>query len=369
MAASDFHIYFDGAEADEAQLDRISEVRIDQAIGMATEAELSMDIGADDNGLWPDIEEDFAQPESRVRVEARTGTGAYTPLIDGPIVGQRFELSAEPNQSKLRLIVQDDSVLLNRHEEVQLFESMAPHEIAQQLFQDHGLTAQVDSTPSASTGLARFIVQRGTAMHLLRELARRHGMFVYVKPGETPGQSVGLFVRADLSPSDLPELLLMGADRNVNAFQAQFDALRPTAARASSLRISDQSVLTSESSLSSLSDQGDVAAHGMVTAGTTFLARTREETADLDAATDAAVNHSSWAYTASAEMVSDMYAGVLSPYQVISVAGAGGYLSGHYLISRVIHTLNNEQYKQQLTLRRNARSDGTSGGSLPGGVF
>ena len=369
MPVSDFRLYFDGAQADAERLDCFGEVRIDQAIGMATEAELSMDIGTDDNGLWPHIEEDFAQPERRVRVEARTGTGEYTPLIDGLIVGQRFELSGAPNESKLILIIQDDSVLLNRDEAVRLFEDMAPHEIAQQLFQDHGLTAQTDSTLSVSGGPTRCIVQRGTAMHLLRELARRHGMFVYVRPGDIPGQSVGLFVQADLSPSDLPELLLMGANRNVNSFQAQFDALRPMTARASSLNINDQSILVSDASRSSLSDQGAVAAHDMVTAAATLLARTGEDTVDLDAATEAAVNYSSWAYTANAEVVSDAYASILSPYRVISVAGAGAYLSGTYLISRVIHTLNNEQYKQQVTLRRNARSDGASEGSVPGGLF
>jgi hypothetical protein len=369
MPVSEYRIYFDGAQADEERLDCLSEVRVDQAIGMATEAELSMDIGADDNGLWPDIEGDFVQPESRVRVEVRTGGGEYTPLIDGPIVGQQFDLSAGPNESKMSLTIQDDSVLLNRDEEAQLFEDMAPHEIAQQLFQDHGLEAQVDSTPRVSGGPTRFIVQRGTAMSLLRELARRHGMCVYVKPGDAPGQSVGLFVRVDLSTSDLPELLLMGADRNVNSFQARFDALRPTTARAGNLRITDHSVLSSESLESSLSDQGNVAAHGMVTAGVALLARTREETVDLDAATEATVNYSSWAYTANVEVVSDTYASILTPYKVIRVTGVGGYLSGDYLISRVIHTINGEQYKQQLTLRRNARSDGSSGGSLPGGIF
>ena len=370
MPVSEFRLYFDGAQADEERLGPFHEVKVDQAIGMATEAELSMNVGADELGRWSDLDADFLQVERRVRVEVRTGTNDFTPLVDGPIVGQRFEMSASPNESRIIVIVQDDSVLLNRSEEVQLYEDMAPHEIAQRLFQDHGLTAQVDNTPGVSGGPVRYIVQRGTAMHLLRELARRHGMFVYVKPGDTPGNSIGLFVRPDLSASDLPEILLMGAGRNVNSFHAQFDALRPMTARAGSVRISDQSLITSETSQSSLADQGDEAAHSTVTAGTALLARTREETADLDAATEAAVNHSSWAYTADADVVSDVYAGVLLPYKTVQVRGAGGGLSGDYLISRVTHTISHEQYRQQFTLRRNARSSGSSGGSgLPGGIF
>jgi phage protein D len=254
-------------------------------------------------------------------------------------------------------------VLLNRDEEVRLFEDMTPSDIVTDLFQQYGLTPEVDNVPGPSGGLSRVIVQRGTAMQLLRELARRHGMFVYVRPGDTPGNSVGVFTRPQTTSSDLPEILVLGANRNVNAFSAYFDALRPLTSRANSVRITDQTLLSSEAAASALSPQGDEAVHDIVTPGVALLARTREDSVDLDAATAAAVDHSSWAYAARAEVVADMYAGVLSPYNVITVSGAGGHLSGDYLISRVTHLLNDENYKQQFTLRRNARSRGGSGGA------
>ena len=57
-------------------------------------------------------------------------------------------------------------------------------------------------------------------------------------------------------------------------------------------------------------------------------------------------------------------------FEVITVSGPGGYLGGHYLISRVLHKITNCSYRQQLTLRRNARSDAdNSGGGLLGGVI
>ena len=67
-------------------------------------------------------------------------------------------------------------------------------------------------------------------------------------------------------------------------------------------------------------------------------------------------------------MTADSYAGVLLPHRVVSVAGAGGYLSGDWLISHVTHTITDASYKQSVGLRRNARSAGGSGG-LSGGVF
>ncbi len=369
MSVAEFSIYFDNTPADVEQIDLFSEIKVDQAIGMAAEAELSMDIGTDENGNWSGMEDDFTQPFKRIRIEVKIRDGEFIPLIDGPIVGQKFDLSASPNSSKLVLVVQDDSVLLNQEEQVTVFEDKTPDEIARTLFQQHGLNPETDATAISSGGLTRYNVQRGTAMQLLRELARRYGMFVYVKPGDSPGSSTGVFKRPPFANGDFPQLLLMGADRNINSFSAQFDGLRPLKARADNVDITNQDLVNSETDASDLDPQGDTAVHDLFEAGETLLARTGAESADLDAATVAAVNHSSWAYSANAEVIADNYAGVLAPYRTIAVTGAGGHLSGDWLISHVTHMINDQSYKQQFTLRRNARSDGATGGGLGGGIF
>jgi hypothetical protein len=370
MALAEFRVYLNDAAATEEQLDLFREIRVDQAIGVAAEAELDIDLALDDQGTWSTIEEPFAQPFQRIRVEVKLGDGDFAPLIDGPIVAQRFELDAGPGESSMTLVVHDDSVLLNQAETVQLFEDMAAHEIAEALFGEFDLEPEVDSVPNAGSAYTRYVVQRGTAMQLLRDLARRHGMFVYVKPGETPGHSVGVFATPSLQAGDAPELLLLGEDRNIHRFTADFDALQPLTARAGSVRISDKTVVTSEVDAPAQVSLGDDGAHAVVDSpGTSLLARTREEQNDLDAATTAAVDLSAFAYTATAEIDANDYNTVLSPHQVISVAGPGGQLGGLYLISRVHHVINDGSYVQTLTLKRNARSAGSGGGNLLGGVF
>lgn len=363
MPMSQFRIYFNNTPATPERLGLFSEIRVEQGIGMAAEAQLQMAMGADANGRWNTLNEDFVAPNQRVRIEVKVGNGEFTPLIEGCVVGQRFAFSANPNESQLTLIVHDDSALLNRDEGVEMFEQMAPHDIASQLFQSAGLSAQVDSTQSPSDGLERVIIRRGTAMQLLRELARRHGMFVYVRPGDNPGSSVGVFAKPNLTPGNLPELLLMGGQRNVHRFDAYFDALRPLTARAVSLGIKDQNTLTSETQTSSLNSLGDETTHSLTTPARVLLARTREDQVDLDDAATAAVDFSSWAYAANAEVMADMYDGVLQPYQVLSVSGIST-LAGDYLISRVSHVFSDENYKQMFTLRRNARSGSSAMGGL-----
>jgi phage protein D len=371
MPLATLRLFFGDQPASTEQLDLFREIRVDQAIGVATEAELDADLALDDQGTWSGIEEDFAQPFQRVRVEIKLGEADFVPLIDGPIVAQRFQLGAGPGESSMTLVVHDDSVLLNLTEEVELFENMATHEIAEALITQGGLTPEVDSVPAAGSAHDRYVVQRGTAMQLLRDLARRSGMFVYVKPGEQPGQSVCVFAKPSLSPGDAPGLLLLGEQRNIRKFSAELDALRPLAARAGSVRISDKTLLTSSLDTPDLDPLGDEAIHDVLTpGGVALLSRTREEQNDLDGATASAVDLSSFAYTATVEIDANDYDAVLSPHQTISVAGPGGFLGGTYLISQVQHRLTDGSYKQNLTLKRNARSGGAqAGGGLLGGVF
>ena len=370
MAATTQKIYIDNQPLSSDQLGLFNDIKVDLGIGMAAEAEFKIDVGADRTGRWALLEEDFAQPFHRLRLEIKVRDSDFIPLIDGPIVAQRFQLSARPNQSKMILTVQDDSVLLNQDEEVEIFENQAADAIADQLFHQYGLSAETDSVAIPESGLTRYLVRRGTAMQFLRELARRHGMFVYVDAGDSPGSSVGVFKRPDLSASDYPMLKLMGQGHNIRQFTADFDGLGPLKARADSVDVTDLSLVSSEADSSDLDAQGAEAVHDLFETGQVLLARTRETSDDLDAATAAAVNHSSWAYSANAEVVAAKYSGVLKPYKVISVSGVGGYLSGSWLISGVSHTLNGGRYKQAITLRRNARSAGTdAAGGLLGGVF
>ena len=371
MALASLRMYLDGTAASEEQLDLFREIRVDQAIGMAAEAELDIDLILDDEGLWSTIEEEFAQAFKRIRIEIKMGEGEFSPLIDGSIIAQRFDLAAGPGESMLTLVVHDDSVLLNQIESVAIFEDKSPDQIAESLFTDAGLTAEVETVPSAGSSYTRYVVQRGTSMQLLRDLARRHGMFVYVKPGELPGQSIGVFAKPSLLPGAASELLLIGEDRNIHKFSVQLDALLPMTVKASDVRLSDTSILSSESSTSTLEPLGAEALHSALSVqAVSLLNNSREEQNDLDAATAAAVDLSGFAYTASTEIDANDYDTVLSPYQVISVAGPGGYLGGSYLISRVKHVINDSSYKQSLTLKRNARSAGSTGSdSLLAGIF
>lgn len=360
-------MYFDNQPASEEQMSLFRTIKVDQAIGMVTEAELGMELCLDANGNWAGFTESFSEPFVRIRIEVKIGEGNFTPLIDGPVIAQKLEMAAAPCESTLTLFVHDDSFTLNRDETVAVFNEMSASDIAQQLFSNAGMESQVDSVSEAGGTMERAIVQRGTAMQLLRDLARRHGMFVYVKPGTTPGVSIGVFKRPALDADDLPRLILVGQERNLNKLNVDFDGLRPFQAVASQIDVANQEVLRAEAQETSQESLGDTTTHDLVEPGTVFLARTRETDADLDAAVTAAVDYASWAYSAKGEVHASTYLEVMQPYVTVRVAGAGP-MSGRYLISQVTHVIDNGNYTQQFTLRRNARSNvsGGNGGQIAG---
>src|SRR5690606_41407618 len=135
--ATEFRLYANNQPLDEELLFRWREVRIDLAMGMASEAELVLEIGADENGNWDTIEDDFARPFSRLRVEVQVpGSNSFTPLIDGLVVAQRVELSASPNQSQMTLIVRDDSALPRPHDRGALIADVSPSAPATHRYRD-----------------------------------------------------------------------------------------------------------------------------------------------------------------------------------------------------------------------------------------
>lgn len=364
MPGAAIRIYIDNQAATQEQLDTFGSIRIEQAIGMAAAAEFEVPLSVDDKGAWSGFDDPFMKPFSRLRLEVRLGDdGSFVPLIDGPVIGQRYELRSEPDTSRVTLVVHDDSVLLDRDEKVALFKNKPLKSLIEGLISDPGLATRVTpQLPDAGSALDRWVVQRGTAMQLLRELARRLGMYAYVEPGDKPGKSVGVFEPPQAHEEGLPELLLLGDDRNLARFDVEFDGLRPQAPHAAMVQAIDRQALSSDASAPSDQPLGDETAHSLLTPATTLLAHTREETSDLDAATAGVANLSGWAWSAHGEVDNDLYAGVLRPYRKVSVAGAGPQLSGDWLVSRVMHRIGDAAYRQNFSLVRNARSKAGGGG-------
>lgn len=375
MPTIEYRLYFNHEPATREQLDRVEEIVVEQAVDMAWEARLKIPVGTDDQGEWAGEDEAFLAEFTPVRIEIRFGEGAFVPLIDGPIVDLEYQMQSEPGQSELTVVVQDDSVYLNREEQILRFDDRLDHEIAEQLLGDVDQIASTDieTTPAPTSSTTPAVVQRGTAMQLLRSLARRQGMHAYVLPGEAPGESIGCFKAFSTEPDeDLPLLTLTGPERNLANFSPREDAQRPARVTAYSLSLLDKTVTQRTSDFADLDRLGseDAFAEEAETAAQILPPR-HGDGVDLDQAVAAEAERASYASQVSGTVMGNCYGGVLLPYRVVQVQGVSRRRSGSYLIAQVTHTLNRTDYSQAFTLRRNARSEGagSSATDLVGAIF
>ncbi len=374
MIDYEYRLYFDNNPAKQEQINLIEEIIVDQEMDIAWEAVLRIPFHVDDTGNWVEEKGKFVKSFSRVRVEIKTGDNTFTPLIDGPVVSIENNMYSDPGRSYLSVIVHDDSVFLNRKEEVDLFENMTDSEIAEQIFNSSGqiFSVDIDSTPMTSSSLSPVVVQRETAMHLLRFLAKQNGFKVYVLPGNNPGQSIGVFKPLPSVQGNLPVLTLLGTDRNIKKFSINDDAQKPSLFTASSLSVKDKTTISTQSNFYDINLLGDASSAGAeVNSSNIFALPNTGESVSPDISVEANAERASYSITATGEILEGIYTAVLHPYTIIPVLLGSSKYSGNYLIEKVTHTLNRSNYLQSFTLLRNAVSSNSGSGinNLIGSIF
>jgi hypothetical protein len=348
-----FRVYFGDRPATEDELGRIEEIVVEQEMDMAWEARMRLYLCTDDNGRWQHGADEFAQPFSRVRVELGAGS-AFVPLIDGPVAGYDTALNSQPGRSTVTLTVRDDSVLMNRDESVGLFENRTDDAIASEVFGEFPAIAAARVEP---TGDARpSVVRRGTAIQFLRELAQPHEYHAYVLPGLSPGRSVGCFLPDPAEPGSLPPLVLLGSDRNLTGIEVTEESENPEVTRGRTLRISDQGVVTSERSVRDLALMR--AMPPLAGEPATRLLPPEENDRDaLDQRTTGQARRRSYAFTVTGKIVPGCYAGILSPYERVTVRAGNTPLSGEWLLTKVVHTITPNLYTQEFEAKADSRAE------------
>jgi hypothetical protein len=374
MPETQYRLFFNNTAASNVQLEKIDEITVEQEVDMAWEARLKVPISLDAQGNWTGEDEEFMRPFSRIRVEIRLGTDPFVPLFDGPVTGFDSQMSSQPGQSTITVIAQDDTFFMNRVEQVVAFENRLDHEVAEQIFGDYSSqvsSTRIDTTPASDSALDALVVQRGTAMDILRFLARRQGMHAYILPGENPGSSIGCFKAFPTTPDQLPALVLMGQDSNIDSLHVNYCACKPSDASASTLRITDKQVQSETSRSTEVELMGDETGEDSSQTAMQLLLPQQGESVDLRQAVNAKAIASSYAYVVNGKILEETYAGVLQPYQVVTVRAGNSPVSGDYLITKTTHTITRSAYSQSFTLKRNARSSRFSAGqsSIPGGIF
>jgi hypothetical protein len=367
MPVVEFKLFLDGESATMEQLDKIDEIVVDQAIDRAWEARLKVPVCVNDDGKWDAEADAWMNVFTRIRVEVNPGDGKFVPLIDGPVVGLDSARSAYPGKSVVTVVVHDDSALLNREAKVEVKQGETDSELARQIFLDASLggTPDIEDTRAQPDETTAAAVRRGTPMQYLRELARRNRDFhAYVLPGRKPSQSIGCFKRFPTATDGLPDMALLGPDRNVETFNVNHKAQNPCTVQAATLSIAHDSVKTSSSSYRDATLMGDQTPDAKNSnQATCLLPPGQTDRVDLDEATKGAAADSGFSLEATGSVMPSCYPAVLSPYRVVMVKISDSPFSTKYLISQVTHTLTRSLYTQSFGMKGNGVTVGAGGGA------
>lgn len=355
MPAIGFTLEIDGAPVDPELLDKVQQVEVEEHALLADMLRLRLSLAVQPDGSDWSIDESLFPRLGTIRVLATLGAAAV-PLIEAHIVETGATFSNEPGQSTFDVVGMDATALMNLEEKVRDWPDMTDSDIADTIFGEYGFDAVSDTTQPARQETDATVLQRGTDIQFLRQLANRNGYECYVELNPSTGAVEGHFhaPRLDENPQGVLTVN-MGEVTNVNSFTVRFDMLRPTTARVTGLDIGsreDQPAAVTSLSLTELGSRPSLNGDRprLVLLSGTGLA----ETAELTTLAQAVVDRSTWAVTADGELNPIAFGGVLRAKRVVSVRGAGRQFSGEYYVEKVLHVFDGDGFSQRFALRRNA---------------
>ena len=330
---------------------------------------LGMQRGSD--GLWEFLDDERVKPWNKVVIAAIQD--GEIELITGFIT--RIAPHFDPDESNcyLEIYGMDGSCLMSLEEKIKDWPNKSDSDIAREIFADYNLTPEVEDTAVIHDEAITTIIQRETDIQFLKRLARRNGYECFVK-GET-----GFFRKPVLTGSPLPVLAVhFGAGSNLVSFDAQLNALRPTAVETHQIDTIGKEIQDAAAESNEQEQLGRDGAssleppNGAVSRLFVRHSLGADQT-EMENICRAIFDEAEWLIEAKGQIESSSYCSVLQARALAPIKGVGEIFSGMYYVTNVRHVFTAENYRQHFTARRNAMGpvdgDFSGGDSLPGGLL
>jgi len=358
--ATNYALTVNDAPAPAAVLAAIKQIEVEDHASMADMMRLKLATAVRPDGSgWTVLDDPLFTRLAKLRVSTSVGSGPLAPLLEAYVVDVNTTFSADPGGSELVITAMDPTVLMHLEEKVRPWPDMADSDVAAAIFSDpaYRFVPVVTATGLSHHENDHTVMQRGTDIQFLQQLAQRNGYECYVEIG-SGGTVEGHFHPP--KPEGQPQGTLTvntGSATNVDKFRARFDMLGPAVAQGATIDADDGST-----------QPGDAAdpthTSGMGAEVTTPTDRPRKvllsglgmsQSAEVQRYAQSVVDRSSWAIHAEGELNTVSYGGVLRAKQPVMVRGVGQQFSGRYYVEKVLHTISGDGiWMQKFTLHRNA---------------
>jgi phage protein D len=361
-----------GTALDAETLSAIQSVEVEDHAELADVARLKVSTAVGGkNRNWTVIDDPLCQRLTNVKIGVRLGGGPVTPLIDGYVIDVRASLTANAGGSLAEIVLMDATVLMDLEEKVRAWPNQSDSTVADAIFTEYGFDIDLQDTSFVRQDSDVTAMQRSSDIRFLHRLAERNGFECFVDVGDS-GRTTGHFHAPKLDQNAQTVLSVnLGTATTVDDFKVRYDMLKATTAAASGIDAHDATAQPVQAPSSSEKTLGGASTIP------TDLPRTRllpgsglSRAAELQTLAQSVVDRSTYAITAEGVVNAAALGQVLKAKQPVLVRGAGVQFSGQYYVQSVLHRFEQNAYKQQVTLKRNAaglthREDFQEDSSLP----
>lgn len=352
MEHEQLRIEFDGAEFEELYADLVKlEVELDDE--QAGLFRMQIGLPQQEDGGWRHLDDERLAPWTPVTVKADFDSGEEE-LISGYITHLRVDFCGEPTQCTLEVTGLDGSVLMDREDKLKAWANKKDSDIAQEILQSYGFTAEVEDTQIVHDEAVSTIIQRETDMQLLRRLALRNGFECFVEGTR------GVFRAPPIDAEPQPVLAAhFGDQTNLVRFVAEVNMLTPANVAMAQVDRLSKEILEEAVDSGTETVLGDADAAGLLAAGVApgqvhVGMAVATGAAEMTALCRGLYHRGQWFVTAEGAVDAARYGHMLRPRATVPIKGVGETHSGMYYVAHVTHRFTDCAYEQEFRARRNA---------------
>jgi hypothetical protein len=347
-------ITVDGAPLGAHDLDLIQSLNVEEALGAQDKVSMTIATTSGPTSRWSSALDVLVNPAAPFSVSITRGKSGLA--VEARAVAASW--SFVPNGlSTLQVEGMDRSVEMDRKEVQRLWPDTTDATIARTIFQEHGLQAQVDTTPTAVSSDTYSPQQTTTDWAFLKSIAGRNGFDVHIE--SIAGVVTGTFRRID-AIAEPQTTLELGYGRLGGAASASVQLL-------TGQEVHVTRAVPGSTDTDVASDPGTGHAMGRRSLGGQTVVRTHAASgvAVLDAQTTATAMAERSAFGATLTVtLASPDAPLVRARRTVSVAGLGDLIDGLWLVRSVRHTIDPGGHVQALGLIRNALGSAGGGGGL-----
>lgn len=368
---STYKLVVNGTQADDDLYTSITSLEVEENADLPGAIQLQLPVDSSNTGDLTFVSDSRFAPFSNLAVVATPTAGSDECIFDGYVLSHKLQLKKGTTDSSLQVWGQDASWLMNLEEKVKEWVDVTDADVANSIFGDYGFTPSSDNTSNDSpthTEDGHSLMQRGSDIQFLRNLARRNGKLCRVACTDTPGQRTGYFATPSVDGDPVITLTLNDPTNwTMDSLNLSWDVSRPTSVIARQALFNDSdpggaSGDTSDSGISLLDAQGlsDFSGKTM----TVMLTAPVDDAQELTLRAQALLQEAGWFVRCEGEVDVSRLNAILRVGTVVQVNGAGALNSGKYFVWSVRHSITADSHKMKFVLVRNAVGPPPSGGGL-----